>query len=117
MAVTALHAPVCEEIPGAVTSALEAYGEADAAADVRAAMAAQDAVHGWEQTAHILHVDPVPRVCPAGEGAALEAGLAQRVAALEAFLHDAAGPRHGFAGGVVPADLLDGSEWVEPEAL
>src|SRR5918998_3688287 len=33
-------------------------------------------------------VDPIPRIIPAGEWSQLEAGLAQRVRALDAFLAD-----------------------------
>ena len=48
-----------------------------------------------------FHLDPVPRVIGAEEWAALEAGLAQRVRALNAFVADVYGPRR-VAEGVVP---------------
>ena len=46
-----------------------------------------------------FHVDPVPRILPAGEWRALEAGLAQRVRALNAFVADVYGERRIVAGG------------------
>ena len=59
-------------------------------------------------------VDPVPRVLGAGEWAALEAGLIQRVRALDAFVADAYGPRRAVAEGVVPERLIETSEGYEP---
>ncbi len=72
-------------------------------------------VHGARSDAHALAIDAVPRVFGAQEWARLEAGLLQRVAALEAFVDDAFGEREGFAAGVVPADLLDGCAWFEKD--
>src|ERR671916_3078091 len=60
------------------------------------------------------HVDPVPRVIPADDWARLEAGLAQRVRALNAFLADVYGERRIVADGVVPARVLDTAEFYEP---
>jgi uncharacterized circularly permuted ATP-grasp superfamily protein len=59
-------------------------------------------------------LDPVPRVFGAGEWAALEAGLIQRVRALDAFVADVYGPRRAVAEGVVPERLIAGSEGHEP---
>ena len=61
-----------------------------------------------------FHFDPVPRVFSAGEWAALEAGLAQRVRALDAFVADAYGARGAVAEGVVPERLIATSEGYEP---
>ena len=61
-----------------------------------------------------FHVCPVPRVFGAGEWAALEAGLAQRVRALDAFVADVYGPRRAVAEGVVPERLIASSEGHEP---
>jgi uncharacterized circularly permuted ATP-grasp superfamily protein len=60
------------------------------------------------------HVDPVPRVIPAGEWAPLEAGLQQRVRALNAFVADVYGARRIVAEGVVPARLLESADHLEP---
>jgi uncharacterized circularly permuted ATP-grasp superfamily protein len=60
------------------------------------------------------HVDPFPRAIPGGEWAALEAGLAQRVRALNAFVADVYGERRIVADGVVPARVLDTADHLEP---
>lgn len=70
-------------------------------------MARQDVVHGTGDDAHQLAIDAVPRVFAAEQWTQLEAGLAQRIRALEAFVRDAFGPREAFAAGIVPGDLLD----------
>src|SRR4051794_28340128 len=54
-----------------------------------------------------FHLDPVPRVIAAEDWAPLEAGLAQRVRALDQFAADAYGERAIVAEGVVPARMLD----------
>ena len=46
--------------------------------------------------------DPVPRIIPASEWAHVEAGLKQRVLALNAFLRDVYGPGEILKDGVVP---------------
>src|SRR3978361_481768 len=48
-------------------------------------------------------VDPVPRLFEAGEWARLDAGLQQRVAALDAFVADVHGERRAVEAGIVPA--------------
>jgi uncharacterized circularly permuted ATP-grasp superfamily protein len=50
--------------------------------------------------------DPVPRVIPASEWAHVEAGLKQRVLALNAFLRDIYGPGEILKDGVVPRELV-----------
>ena len=72
-------------------------------------------VHGAGDDAHALAVDAVPRVFGAAEWARLEAGLAQRIGALEAFVADAFGDREAFRAGVVPPDLLDRCAWFEDD--
>src|SRR5687767_14241338 len=111
MAATLITAPVEEDLAPEIAEALSLHGLTRAAGGVAAAMRAEDAVHGWDETAHILHIDPVPRVIPGDEWAVLADGLAQRVIALEAFLHDLGDRRRVLSDGVVPPDLLDGSEW------
>ena len=98
-----------------VLAALTAAGPA-AVADAIATGAARDGVvHGTGSDAHPLAIDAVPRVVDAREWAQLEAGLLQRVRALEAFVADAFGSREAFRAGVVPEDLLDGCPWFEPD--
>src|SRR5687768_433761 len=66
------------------------------------------------QGAAEFRVCPVPRVFAAGEWSALEAGLAQRVRALDRFVADVYGPRRAVAEGVVPERVIATSEGYEP---
>jgi uncharacterized circularly permuted ATP-grasp superfamily protein/uncharacterized alpha-E superfamily protein len=50
--------------------------------------------------------DPLPMVLPAGEFAALEAGIAQRAALLEAVLADLYGPQALLADGALPPEVV-----------
>jgi uncharacterized circularly permuted ATP-grasp superfamily protein len=59
-------------------------------------------------------VDPVPRVLAPDEWRELEAGLAQRVRALNAFLGDVYGDRRIVAEGVVPARVIESADHFEP---
>ncbi len=60
-----------------------------------------------------FNVDPVARVLGAAEWEALEAGLVQRVKALNAFVADVYGPRRAVDEGVVPARVIEGSDGYE----
>jgi uncharacterized circularly permuted ATP-grasp superfamily protein len=51
-------------------------------------------------------LDLLPRIIPASEWAPLEAGLKQRLRALNAFLADLYGPQRAVRDGVVPAELI-----------
>jgi uncharacterized circularly permuted ATP-grasp superfamily protein len=62
-----------------------------------------------------IAVDPVPRLLDGGEWGALEAGLAQRAMALNAFLADVYGEQRILAAGVVPARLLETASGYEPK--
>jgi carboxylate-amine ligase len=59
-------------------------------------------------------LDVVPRVLDADEWTRLEAGLAQRVTALNAFVADVYGPRRIVKAGVVPARVIETAEHYEP---
>jgi len=59
-------------------------------------------------------VDAIPRIIEAGEWARLEAGLTQRVRALDAFVADVYGSREIVAAGVVPERVVDGADHHEP---
>lgn len=98
-----------------VLAALEAASPAAAAEMIAAGVERDGVVHGAQESAHPLSIDAVPRVFGAEEWARLEAGLAQRIRALEAFVSDAFGAREAFRAGVVPADLLDRCSWFEDE--
>jgi carboxylate-amine ligase len=60
-------------------------------------------------------IDPVPRVLGAAEWADLEAGLIQRVRALNRFLADAYGPREAVSAGAIPARVIETAEGLEPQ--
>jgi uncharacterized circularly permuted ATP-grasp superfamily protein len=62
----------------------------------------------------VLAVDPVPRLIETAEWESLEAGLAQRARALNAFVLDAYGEQLIFAEGLVPRRLLESSSGYEP---
>jgi uncharacterized circularly permuted ATP-grasp superfamily protein len=57
----------------------------------------------------IFPFDLIPRTIPASEWVALEAGLIQRVQALNLFLHDVYHEQRILKEGVVPAELVLGS--------
>lgn len=63
----------------------------------------------------ILPFDCIPRIITAAEWAILEAGVRQRVATLNAFLHDIYHDRNIIRDGVVPADLVLGNPNYRPE--
>ncbi len=62
-----------------------------------------------------FHLDPVPRLISAADWAALEAGLAQRVRALDAWCADVYGDRRIVRDGVVPARVIETTDTLEPE--
>jgi uncharacterized circularly permuted ATP-grasp superfamily protein len=63
----------------------------------------------------VFRLDPIPRLIAADEWAALEAGLGQRVRALDAFARDVAtGEERAMAAGVVPAHIAAGLPFREP---
>jgi carboxylate-amine ligase len=59
-------------------------------------------------------LDVVPRVIPGEEWERIEAGLGQRVVALNAFVADAYGERRIVQAGVVPARVIETAEHYEP---
>ena len=67
-------------------------------------------VYGNEDgSERIFPFDPVPRIIPAGTWAEIEAGLIQRVRALNAFLADIYGEGCILKDDVIPRDLIIGS--------
>ena len=63
----------------------------------------------------ILPFDCVPRIISAAEWDVLERGVKQRVAALNAFLHDIYNTRHILRDGIIPAPLVLGNANYRPE--
>jgi uncharacterized circularly permuted ATP-grasp superfamily protein len=59
-------------------------------------------------------VDPIPRIFAADEWSAVEAGLAQRVRALNAFLDDVYTQRRAVTEGVIPARVIESADHFEP---
>lgn len=58
----------------------------------------------------ILHLDIIPRIIPNSEWKKLEAGLKQRIYALNLFLQDVYNEQKILRDGVVPAELILGSK-------
>jgi carboxylate-amine ligase len=111
-------APFDESAAPAAAAALDAVRAHDLqelAAAARAAVVA-GAVTFSSDGDPDFHLDPVPRVIAAEDWAPLEAGLAQRVRALDRFAADANGEREIVAAGVVPARVIDSCEYLEPGA-
>jgi uncharacterized circularly permuted ATP-grasp superfamily protein len=61
-------------------------------------------------------IDAVPRVIPRDEWTGVEAGIKQRVRALEALLADVYGPRNAVRDGVLPAALITSSKHFHRQA-
>ena len=61
-------------------------------------------------------LDAVPRVIDQAEWSTVEAGIKQRVRALEAFLADIYGPQNAVRDGVIPARLVTSSNHFHREA-
>ena len=68
-------------------------------------------------TERIFPFSLIPRVIGADEWARIEAGLVQRVAALNRFLADVYTEQRCITDGVVPADVLGGSEGFNLRAM
>jgi uncharacterized circularly permuted ATP-grasp superfamily protein len=62
-----------------------------------------------------FRVDPIPRLIEAGEWAAVERGITQRLRALNAFLCDVYGEQRIVAEGVVPQRVVDSAVHYEPD--
>ncbi|MBY6265138.1 circularly permuted type 2 ATP-grasp protein [Azospirillum sp. 412522] len=65
----------------------------------------------------ILPFDVIPRVISAPEWAHLEAGVKQRVAALNLFLHDIYHDQKILKDGVIPRDLVEGNHNFRPQMI
>ncbi|MBB5352665.1 putative circularly permuted ATP-grasp superfamily protein [Haloferula luteola] len=71
--------------------------------------------HDDRGTERIFPFDPVPRIIPADEWENLEAGLTQRIIALNLFLHDIYHDQQIVKDGVVPQYHIDGAKHYRPE--
>lgn len=63
----------------------------------------------------LIPFDIIPRIIPAAEWAQLEAGLVQRVKALNMFIHDIYHDQHILKAGVVPAEQIFRNAQYRPE--
>ena len=63
----------------------------------------------------LIPFDVVPRIIGAAEWAGLEAGLVQRVGALNAFLKDIYGPQECLKAGIIPPELILTNPCYRPE--
>ena len=86
----------------------------DPAGLLAAARAAMEGVTFGPSGDETFQLDPVPRVIGAAEWAQLEAGLAQRVRALDAWCADVYGARRIVRDGVVPARVIETTDMLEP---
>jgi uncharacterized circularly permuted ATP-grasp superfamily protein len=102
-------APYEEAMPGGLAEEDVPRLQADACARVERAGLLQRP--GRRTT---FPLDAVPRVLPGAEWDGVEAGLAQRVTALSAFVADAYGPRRIVQAGVVPARVIETADHYEP---
>lgn len=71
--------------------------------------------HDNQGTEKILHLDIIPRIIPNKEWTKLEAGLKQRIHALNLFLQDIYNERKIFKDKIVPEDLiLNSKDYLKP---
>jgi len=61
---------------------------------------------GGEGTERLIPFDQIPRVIPSHEWREMEKGLAQRVTALNRFIHDVYHDQEIFKAGVVPREQV-----------
>ncbi|WP_193211409.1 circularly permuted type 2 ATP-grasp protein [Luteolibacter marinus] len=71
--------------------------------------------HDERGTERIFPFDPVPRVIPADEWEHLEAGLTQRIIALNLFLHDIYHEQHILNDGIIPRHYIENATHYRPE--
>ncbi|OZB69759.1 MULTISPECIES: circularly permuted type 2 ATP-grasp protein [unclassified Thiomonas] len=76
------------------------------------------AVYGDEAgTERLIPFDLIPRIIPAAEWKHLEAGLKQRVTALNRFLHDVYHDQEILKAGIVPQEQVFGNAQFRPEMM
>ncbi len=71
--------------------------------------------HDDRGTERIFPFDPIPRVMPASEWEHLEAGLTQRIVALNLFLHDIYHDQQILKDGVIPRFYIEQAKHYRPE--
>jgi uncharacterized circularly permuted ATP-grasp superfamily protein len=68
-------------------------------------------------TERLIPFDLIPRVIAAGEWATMEAGLVQRVNALNRFIHDIYHDQDILRAGVIPREQIEGNAQFRPEMV
>jgi uncharacterized circularly permuted ATP-grasp superfamily protein len=68
-------------------------------------------------TERLIPFDLIPRVIPAHEWASMEKGLAQRVTALNRFIHDVYHDQEILKAGVIPRDQIENNAQFRPEMV
>jgi uncharacterized circularly permuted ATP-grasp superfamily protein len=68
-------------------------------------------------TERLIPFDLIPRVIPSDEWSSMQAGLAQRVTALNRFIHDVYHGQEILKAGVVPADQILNNAQFRPEMM
>ena len=68
-------------------------------------------------TERLIPFDLIPRVIPAHEWASMERGLAQRVTALNRFLHDVYHDQEIIRAGIVPREQVEQNAQFRPEMM
>jgi uncharacterized circularly permuted ATP-grasp superfamily protein len=101
-------------VSGAFT---ESAPELNGCTPAELASAARAAVENVEFGDEPFRLDPIPRVIAAADWTRLEAGLTQRVRALDAWCADVYGERRIVRDGVVPARVIDTIDTLEPDLV
>lgn len=70
-----------------------------------------------EGTERLIPFDLIPRVIPASEWTSMQAGLAQRVTALNRFIHDVYHDQEILKAGIVPAEEIVKNAQFRPEMM
>ena len=68
-------------------------------------------------TERIFPFDLIPRIIPAAEWKLIEAGLVQRITALNLFLHDLYHEQRIIREGIIPRAYIDGAKHFRPEFM
>ena len=71
--------------------------------------------HDERGSERIFPFDPIPRVIPADEWEIIEAGLTQRITALNLFLHDIYHEQSIIADGIIDREYIEGAKHYRPE--
>ncbi len=73
-------------------------------------------VYGDKQgTERVFPFDPIPRVIPSDEWTRIEAGLIQRITALNLFLYDIYHEQKILKDGIIPSEVIFGAAHFRPE--